>query len=272
MFEMRLKTHNGLYLTIRDLPVNADSASFYCYFSTSSLFCSTANQPLTEAQLPQSFKPQGKDEASTSPTPSPNGLFVRLRCSVCAVLPADFGHGLVGLVGSEPEPDLQGVHADRELATDTLQTRVGVALQGKASVLNHSLTRPNPFQTHLQCVFDLWLVPCREVKASWEFCSLPTFTSATCRPGNTHTRGKQSPFMPTQATQNVTFDSLQTVLLTFSGLMSASQQAVPKNTIIAQTGVIRQLQSEQQLVGFQAGKVPQNQGWNQNQKETPAYM
>lgn len=119
-----------------------------------------------------------------------------VSAAVCALLLADFGHGLVGLVGSEPEPDLQGVHADGELATDTLQARLGVALQGKASVLNHSL-----IQTRPQCVFDPSLVPRREAKANWEFCCLLTFTSATCQPGNTHTRVTQFHLTSMSATQ-----------------------------------------------------------------------
>lgn len=127
----------------------------------------------------------------------PNGLFVCLCYSVCAVQLADSGHWLVGLVGSKLEPDLQGVHANGELAADTLQTRVGVALQGEASPLNHSLTHTNSLSPRLQCVFDFLLVPHREVKANWEFCCLPTFTSATCPPGNTHTRVKQFALIPT---------------------------------------------------------------------------
>lgn len=98
---------------------------------------------------------------------------------------ADRGHGLVGLAGAQPHPDLQGVHADGELAADTLQARPGVALQGKASILQ-PLTHRNT--QLLQCVFDPVLAPLREVKANLVFCCLPTFTSATYQPGNTDTR------------------------------------------------------------------------------------
>lgn len=109
--------------------------------------------------------------------------------SVCVCL-ADFGHGLVGLLGSESESDLQGVHADGELAADTLQARLGVALQGKASLLDDSHVQTHTLPQHLRRVFDPLLVPNREVKANWEFCCLPTFTSATCQPGNTHDPAK----------------------------------------------------------------------------------
>lgn len=98
---------------------------------------------------------------------------------------ADFGHGLVGLLGSQPEPDLQGVHADGELAADALKARLGVALQGNAPLLPPSpSSQTNALSQHLQCGFDPLLVPSREAKANWEFCCLPTFTSATCQPGN----------------------------------------------------------------------------------------
>lgn len=107
--------------------------------------------------------------------------------SVLLLLPADSGHGLVGLLGPEPESDLQGVHTDGELAADALKARLGAALQGNASLLNnsHVQTQLSQLSQHLQCVFDPLLVPNREVKANWEFCCLPTFTSAICQPGNT---------------------------------------------------------------------------------------
>lgn len=107
--------------------------------------------------------------------------------SVLLLLPADSGHGLVGLLGPEPESDLQGVHTDGELAADALKARLGAALQGNASLLNdsHIQTQLSQLSQHLQCVFDPLLVPNREVKANWEFCCLPTFTSAICQPGNT---------------------------------------------------------------------------------------
>lgn len=75
-------------------------------------------------------------------------MFECVSAAVSAVLPADCGHGLVGLVGSEPQPDLQGVHADGELAADTLQARLGATLQGKASL--HSL-----LHQHLHCVLNI---------------------------------------------------------------------------------------------------------------------
>lgn len=112
-----------------------------------------------------------------------NALFVCF--SVVSVrLHADSGHGLVGLLGPEPESDLQGVHTDGELAADTLKARLGAALQGNASLLDDSHIQTR-LSRHLQCVFDPLLVPNREVKANWEFCCLPTFTSAICQPGNT---------------------------------------------------------------------------------------
>lgn len=61
---------------------------------------------------------------------------------------ADFGHGLVGLLGSQPDPDLQGVHADGELAADALKARLGVALQGN----------PPPRQTHCHNTCSVGLI------------------------------------------------------------------------------------------------------------------
>lgn len=147
------------------------------------LFSSTANQPLTEAQLPQPSEPQGNDEASPAAESAGCSVCV-FFCSECVRLRADSGHGLVGLLGAEPESDLQGVHTDGELAADALKARLGAALQGSASLLDDSHIQTR-LSRHLQCVFDPVLVPNREVKANWEFCCLPTFTSAICQPGNT---------------------------------------------------------------------------------------
>lgn len=100
----------------------------------------------------------------------------------CVALLSGFGHRLVGILVSEPESDLPGVHADGELAADTLKARHCVTLQGKTSLRLTTLYFQNFCAV---CVFDYLLSLSREVKANWEFWFLHTFTSAICQPGNT---------------------------------------------------------------------------------------